>query len=597
MVPHHPAGPDGDTNSSSGGTPGRQGHPGQHWRAEELRRRVNDRMDQQRADARREVGRRIMDEKRHHEREVKRVVAAVRHEAGELTLAITDKIHLKEIFARRTENQWDVEKELRVLGNSMRSHTERGRSKFMSLDNWAGRVERMRRVVREPPGTRQLPMAEVMDNELKELEPKQAACLKCGRRYRLGALKSHESRCRGLNKADAYEAEMKQAAKRAEDEAAAIEKREHARAAAKKQDEDIIAMAMGGGSLGNRGGGSGSRGPGRPESPPSLPSQGSAGPPKAGGPSGPGAVAGLSAAPGVPPSPMAGAEAGMEMGAVVGGEPAVGAPAGPGGAGRRGRRMSKLPGYITGERSQACPFCSVPFPSVELGAHIKTCREKTGPGNKPRLTFSERFGMSQPDLLVPQVPKMFRTTAMDSHSISFAWAPPVFNGGARIFDYIIDYSKCHKRKEGKKIIRTEEKMPSISTSRFCMIDPIAEKGFKLEGLTGSQEYINVFVRARNEKGFSGRSNVIPSISLKSVGPPAPPLLFTYQKSTSSSAQFTWAEPAHNGGGGDVSYEVTYFRDVQIEVKKEIGSRHGSDGGYELRRFVVKIPQGMTLNQV
>ena len=84
-----------------------------------------DRQDAIRAQARREVGKRVLAEKRHREREAKRIVHEAKAEAAHLTLAITEKIHIKEIFSRRTENQWTTQKNLRVLANSMRSHTER----------------------------------------------------------------------------------------------------------------------------------------------------------------------------------------------------------------------------------------------------------------------------------------------------------------------------------------------------------------------------------------------------------------------------------------------------------------------------------------
>ena len=84
-----------------------------NWRAMELRKRVERRREQRRREALATKARKILAERKHAQAREEKIQQLNRKEKGEMEIAILDQYHHQEVFMRRTEQHWELQKDLR----------------------------------------------------------------------------------------------------------------------------------------------------------------------------------------------------------------------------------------------------------------------------------------------------------------------------------------------------------------------------------------------------------------------------------------------------------------------------------------------------
>lgn len=192
-----------------------------------------------------------------------------------------------------------------------------------------------------------------------------------------------------------------------------------------------------------------------------------------------------------------------------------------------------------------------------------------------RRTLAEQA--EQLGVMKPLPPQDLRLVSVTSDSIELAWEPPIFTGGYNldIHDYIIEYAVQTTRYHRKKPIIEVTEQPAVSTSRFCALIPVNPGHFILDNLNASTSYTHIRVRAKNKAGLSEPSNEVGPIATDAPVQPSPPLMLMLAAASQESLTFVWSDPVNTGGapGGIKRYEITYEMIDQQSVKDERELRH------------------------
>ena len=206
--------------------------------------------------------------------------------------------------------------------------------------------------------------------------------------------------------------------------------------------------------------------------------------------------------------------------------------------------------------SLRCPFCYLFFPTTRYQNHIIDCRTlKERKGRK--LTGTKR--VMDAYATVPYPPTNIRVISTTSDSFALQWQPPVFDGGAEVYEYELSY--CQRTKFFDKygsLVRESVGEPCIvTTSRWCKNLPVHHTGILVRNLPARTEFVKLKVRSLNIKGYSPWSENIESVNTKAACPPTPPLHLEVTGVTFNEISLRWTEPLFTGGVPIEKYVLEY----------------------------------------
>lgn len=207
-----------------------------------------------------------------------------------------------------------------------------------------------------------------------------------------------------------------------------------------------------------------------------------------------------------------------------------------------------------------CPLCSRKFKRDSMGTHVPACCEKLRLRVKQMIPKSTR---KNPHATIPTAPAELKCLWTSPTAIALAWKAPVFDGGAPITQYEIQYGTREPIIEARRI-RGYELIPKppIFTTRWHVASPIAASGFNITGLPSSTEFNAFKVRAYNDMGASPWSEVLDSLVTAAPRASSCPLHLRLQgEPTFHSATLRWEEPLTTGGTALTGYELRYKQEV------------------------------------
>lgn len=201
-----------------------------------------------------------------------------------------------------------------------------------------------------------------------------------------------------------------------------------------------------------------------------------------------------------------------------------------------------------------------------------------------------KAAMKEMYLLPPQAPRNRRVGEVTATSVELLWEPPIVDGGLPVIQYQVRYRYRPSADSNATASSTTppntgrlETSPEISTSRWCLTEPIAEHGFTLHSFRGDTQYFNFEVRCQNAKGFSAWATIAEQVRTKEVTEPTSPLHILPTKVISCSITLSWRAPNNDGGAPIKSYFVHYTVLVK-KVATEAGAR--SRGELEAKNFKI-----------
>lgn len=173
------------------------------------------------------------------------------------------------------------------------------------------------------------------------------------------------------------------------------------------------------------------------------------------------------------------------------------------------------------------------------------------------------------------------------------WDPPIFTGGydVPILDYLIEYSCTETIEVDNRVVTKLTPQAPLSSSRWCLANPVANHGFEVTGLQANTEYRNISVRAKNKIGISDASNVVDCAKTLHVQPASCPMHLTALGIKSTSIEFKWSPPFSDGGTaeGVKFYKLKYTMIVDNTTRMKKAKREhfekvtkGSKCGIRLR---------------
>ncbi|GBG34986.1 F-box/WD repeat-containing protein 7 [Hondaea fermentalgiana] len=256
-----------------------------------------------------------------------------------------------------------------------------------------------------------------------------------------------------------------------------------------------------------------------------------------------------------------------------------------------------------------CPECGKGVLASHMQSHLRRCREqqriqlfmsKQREASKMQDPQKRKLQEQADELgaMVPLPPQNLSIVTLTSNTIELRWEPPIFSGGhnVNIYDYIIEYAVQKTIFKDKRSIVQETEQTPVSTSRFCALVPVNSGHYILKGLRASTTYARIRVRAKNKVGLSAPSNEVGPVATDYAVQPSPPLHFMVARVTAEALTFVWSEPESDGGapGGILRYEVEYEMRAKSSGKADAElTRMKSVVNYPCLCFVLDGLSGLT----
>lgn len=273
-----------------------------------------------------------------------------------------------------------------------------------------------------------------------------------------------------------------------------------------------------------------------------------------------------------------------------------------------------------------CPSCRRRYPAKRFEKHVRACRQK-----QLLATAVSALGDELEHAFVPQPPTNLRVLSVTHCTISLAWTPPIFDGGALITAYEVEFTRRYfasKSRVNPEFV--EEKMPLASTldpTSLVLTDDgpapfgatgasaaalvsgradsaddaaadgalgpvggpktlrpakpgqlvVAPRGITLPDLLPNNEYRHFRVRAVNRAGPSLWSNEIFSVRTKPPKAPTEPRRVRVDERGQTWFQLRWEPPESTGGGTLSGYEIMYA-EARPKFTGKLEGKEGDDGG-------------------
>lgn len=164
--------------------------------------------------------------------------------------------------------------------------------------------------------------------------------------------------------------------------------------------------------------------------------------------------------------------------------------------------------------------------------------------------------------LPPEPPYGIKSVGADTDAIFFKWQPPVFDGGANIFDYEIKYVKRHRVQVSANVSKWEqENIGPVSTTMWIQQFPVAHFGTAVAGLGARTQVVDFQVRAVNSYGKSAWSDAFPQARTMDPHVPGPVLHLMLTRLETQAVRFEWQAPLNTGGRRIRACELS----LQVEV--------------------------------
>lgn len=244
--------------------------------------------------------------------------------------------------------------------------------------------------------------------------------------------------------------------------------------------------------------------------------------------------------------------------------------------------------HLKNSNLKQCSICLRSYPKGKIDEHVYRCTKKNIRMNK-KAEQDAAGGMSvvSEGATVPGPVQHLKAMTPTCSMIPLQWEPPLFNGGAPIFDYQIEYTKRIKIQESiNRFYFIEEAVKApVSSTLWVLKAPVNHRGFNLPNLDGDTVYSHIRVRAVNEKGAGPWSEPLNAIKTQPSIPTSPPVQFIVSEAPGpTSIKLSWEAPLEVNGGKVAGYEVRY----KIH-KRDFNSSIGNNkqAGFKLVETVLK----------
>jgi len=135
-----------------------------------------------------------------------------------------------------------------------------------------------------------------------------------------------------------------------------------------------------------------------------------------------------------------------------------------------------------------------------------------------------------------------------AEAVYFKWQPPVFDGGANVFDYELKYVRRRRVKVTANTSRWEqENVGPESTTQWLQQFPVAHFGIAISGLSAQTQLEGMQVRAVNAAGRSEWSDPFPIAKTGKPHVPGAPIHLRIAHLEPELIRFEWAAPLVTGG--------------------------------------------------
>ena len=119
-----------------------------------------------------------------------------------------------------------------------------------------------------------------------------------------------------------------------------------------------------------------------------------------------------------------------------------------------------------------------------------------------RISLVQNKSVFTKDTEAPSIPLFVKCHHITSSCIHLNWAPPIYDGGVPIIDYIIHYTVLLKTINVSATIINEQHMQYHA--KHTSLTPIGEMFYPttiIRNLPPETDVINIYVCAVNEEGF------------------------------------------------------------------------------------------------
>jgi len=245
-----------------------------------------------------------------------------------------------------------------------------------------------------------------------------------------------------------------------------------------------------------------------------------------------------------------------------------------------------------------CVVCQRSYPKAKIDSHTEACRKKQQLADEKAARDADVQLVSE-TATAPGAVQNFRVAVPLHNVLPLVWEPPVFNGGAPVFDYQIEFSKIVIVRESVNHSRQEEvPQPIVSTSCWVLAAPVAHRGHMLAGLEGGTTYTKLRVRAVNEKGVGPWSDVVEKVTTSAAVPPSMPVqLIVAEPPRPRELVFSWEPPLESGGGQIVEYELRFKEHVRDFAAALKGAGNGFKAEDRAVRFAAPTPTRYTVTRL
>jgi WD40 repeat protein/tetratricopeptide (TPR) repeat protein len=216
--------------------------------------------------------------------------------------------------------------------------------------------------------------------------------------------------------------------------------------------------------------------------------------------------------------------------------------------------------HLKNSNLQQCSICLRSYPKGKIDEHVYRCTKKNIRMNKKAEQDAAGGTSVSEGATVPGPVHHLKAMTPTCSAIPLQWEPPLFNGGAPIFDYQIEYTKRIKIQESiNRFYFIEEVVKApVSSTLWVLKAPVNHRGFNLPNLEGDTVYSHIRVRAVNEKGAGPWSEPLNAIKTQPALPSSPPVQFIVSEPPGpTSIKLSWEAPLEVNGGKITGYEVRY----------------------------------------
>lgn len=166
---------------------------------------------------------------------------------------------------------------------------------------------------------------------------------------------------------------------------------------------------------------------------------------------------------------------------------------------------------LSGSELVLCPFSLVRVEAHRFSEHLP--RALAGKHGRQERLFRAATNLSSDHATPPQAPYEVVLMSADTNSLTIKWQPPVFDGGAPIFDYEVMFRVRREVVTGlnrSEFVEDDLDEP-LRTARWCLAFPVCFEGTVLEDLPADCEFLDLRVRALNDIGPGVWSDPLPPL--------------------------------------------------------------------------------------